>query len=149
MIKPLFACVALRVISQYLMYRPANSVPYATVEAYFEGDFLSYCMMDAKGKLMTQTVSEVEQKCNTFQHWIYQWTHGNLLVTRLEGKPLIQGHNQSNHLSISENENIDSLLYFYFSGVETKITNVRVVTKSKGFVSKPGNANVIVCLPLE
>ncbi|TNN57016.1 Alpha-protein kinase 3 [Liparis tanakae] len=93
---------SLEVIAQYLMYRPANSVPYATVEAYFEGDFLTYCMMDAKGKLVAQTVSEVEQKCNTFQHWIYQWTHGNLLVTRLEG-------------------------------VETKITNVRVVTKSKGY----------------
>ncbi|XP_034390505.1 titin homolog [Cyclopterus lumpus] len=93
---------SLEVIAQYLMYRPANSVPYATVEAYFEGVFLNYCMMDPKGRLITQTVSEVEQKCSTFQHWIHQWTHGNLLVTRLEG-------------------------------VETKITNVRVVTKSKGY----------------
>uniref|UniRef100_A0A8C2XED8 Alpha-type protein kinase domain-containing protein n=1 Tax=Cyclopterus lumpus TaxID=8103 RepID=A0A8C2XED8_CYCLU len=100
--RPLFVCVAHRVIAQYLMYRPANSVPYATVEAYFEGVFLNYCMMDPKGRLITQTVSEVEQKCSTFQHWIHQWTHGNLLVTRLEG-------------------------------VETKITNVRVVTKSKGY----------------
>ncbi|XP_068458771.1 alpha-protein kinase 3 isoform X2 [Clinocottus analis] len=94
--------VSLEVIAQYLMYRPANSVPYATVEAYFEGVFLNYCMMDPKGRLITQIVSEMEQKCSTFQHWIHQWTHGNLLVTRLEG-------------------------------VETKITNVRVVTKSKGY----------------
>ncbi|XP_068579078.1 alpha-protein kinase 3 isoform X2 [Cebidichthys violaceus] len=93
---------SLEVMAQYLMYRPANSVPYATVEAYFEGDFLNYCMMDPKGRLITQNVSEVEQKCCTFQHWIHQWTHGNLLVTRLEG-------------------------------VETKITNVKVVTKSKGY----------------
>ncbi|CAJ1056736.1 titin homolog [Xyrichtys novacula] len=90
------------VIPQYLMYRPANSVPYATVEADLTGDFQNYCTIDSKGKLITQTSSEVEQKCSTFQHWIHQWTHGNLLVTRLEG-------------------------------VETKMTNVRVVTKSKGY----------------
>ncbi|XP_039988655.1 titin homolog isoform X2 [Xiphias gladius] len=93
---------SLEVIPQYLMYRPANSVPYATVEADLHGVFLKYCMMDPKGRLITQTISEVEQKCSTFQHWIHQWTHGNLLVTRLEG-------------------------------VETKLTNVRVVTKSKGY----------------
>ncbi|XP_076588899.1 alpha-protein kinase 3 [Chaetodon auriga] len=93
---------SLEVIPQYLMYRPANSVPYATVEADLKGAYLKYCMMDPKGRLITQTVSEVEQKCSTFQHWIHQWTHGNMLVTRLEG-------------------------------VETKITNVRVVTKSKGY----------------
>ncbi|TDH09748.1 hypothetical protein EPR50_G00089020 [Perca flavescens] len=93
---------SLEVIPQYLIYRPANSVPYATVEADLKGVFFKYCMMDPKGRLITRTMSEVEQKCSTFQHWIHQWTHGNLLVTRLEG-------------------------------VETKITNVRVVTKSKGY----------------
>uniref|UniRef100_A0A667ZB91 Alpha-type protein kinase domain-containing protein n=1 Tax=Myripristis murdjan TaxID=586833 RepID=A0A667ZB91_9TELE len=93
---------SLEVIPQYLMYRPANSVPYATVEADLDGVFLKYCMMDNKGRLITRTISEVEQKCSTFQHWIHQWTHGNLLVTHLEG-------------------------------VETKLTNVRVVTKSKGY----------------
>lgn len=82
-----FFCFARRVIPQYLMYRPANSVPYATVEADLEGVFLKYCMMDPKGKLTTRNVTEVEQKCGTFQHWIHQWTHGNLLVTRLDGKP--------------------------------------------------------------
>ncbi|XP_045892360.1 uncharacterized protein alpk3a isoform X2 [Micropterus dolomieu] len=96
-----FGC-SLEVIPQYLMYRPANSVPYATVESDLKGAFLKYCMMDPKGKLITRTVSEMEQKCSSFQHWIHQWTHGNLLVTRMDG-------------------------------VETKITNVRVVTKSKGY----------------
>ncbi|XP_073328827.1 alpha-protein kinase 3 [Pagrus major] len=96
-----FGC-SLEVIPQYLMYRPANSVPYATVEADLKGAFLRYCTMDPKGKLITRTASEVEQKCSTLQHWIHQWTHGNLLVTRLDG-------------------------------VETKITNVKVVTKSKGY----------------
>ncbi|KAL3061557.1 hypothetical protein OYC64_009675 [Pagothenia borchgrevinki] len=93
---------SLEVIPQYLMYRPANSVPYATLEADLKGEFLKYCRMDPKGRLITQIGSEVEQKCSAFQHWIHQWTHGNLLVTRLEG-------------------------------VETKITNVGVVTKSKGY----------------
>ncbi|XP_040894153.1 alpha-protein kinase 3 [Toxotes jaculatrix] len=93
---------SLEVIPQYLMYRPANSVPYATVEASLEGVFLKYCMMDPKGRLIMRNISEVEQKCSAFQHWIHQWTHGNLLVTRLEG-------------------------------VETKLTNVGVVTKSKGY----------------
>ncbi|XP_062245834.1 alpha-protein kinase 3 [Platichthys flesus] len=93
---------SLEVIPQYLMYRPANSVPYATVETNLDGVFQKYCMMDPKGQLITQTVSEMEQKCSSFQHWIHEWTHGNLLVTRLDG-------------------------------VETKLTNVRVVTKSKGY----------------
>ncbi|XP_015253688.1 PREDICTED: alpha-protein kinase 3 isoform X1 [Cyprinodon variegatus] len=93
---------SLEVIPRYLIHRPANSVPYATVEADLKGDFGKYCTIDQKGKLFSQNTSELEQKCCTFQHWIHQWTHGNLLVTQLEG-------------------------------VETKITNVKVVTKSKGY----------------
>ncbi|MEQ2251351.1 hypothetical protein ILYODFUR_010056 [Ilyodon furcidens] len=93
---------SLEVIPRYLIHRPANSVPYATVEADLTGDFGKYCTIDLKGKLFSQNNSELEQKCCTFQHWIHQWTHGNLLVTQLEG-------------------------------VETKITNVKVVTKSKGY----------------
>ncbi|XP_036005743.1 alpha-protein kinase 3 isoform X1 [Fundulus heteroclitus] len=93
---------SLEVIPRYLIHRPANSVPYATVEADLTGEFGKYCTIDAKGKLFSQNISELEQKCCAFQHWIHQWTHGNLLVTQLEG-------------------------------VETKITNVKVVTKSKGY----------------
>ncbi|XP_064808868.1 alpha-protein kinase 3-like [Oncorhynchus masou masou] len=76
---------SLEVSPLYLMYRPANSVPYATVEADLKGIFLKYCMMDAKGRLITRATSEVEMKCCSFQHWIHQWTNGNLLVTGLEG----------------------------------------------------------------
>lgn len=132
---------------QYLMYRPANSVPYATVETNVDGVFLKYCMMDAKGRLITRTISEVEQKCCTFQHWIHQWTHGNLLVTRMEGK---------NQRGLSERTKKDSyntktesvsgymqwlMLFCFFDfvflvGVGAKITNIQVVTKSKGFVFK-------------
>ncbi|XP_047452534.1 titin homolog isoform X2 [Mugil cephalus] len=94
----------LEVIPRYLIYRPANSVPYATVETDLKGAFTKYCTMDSKGRLTTQNTTEVEQKCSAFQHWIHQWTHGNLLVTHMEG-------------------------------AECKITNVRVVTKSKGYQS--------------
>lgn len=86
MIIPLIFCDACRVIPRYLIYRPANSVPYATVETDLTGDFVKYCTIDSKGKLISQSISELEQKCCTFQHWIHQWTHGNLLVTQLEGK---------------------------------------------------------------
>nr|XP_055030736.1 alpha-protein kinase 3 isoform X2 [Misgurnus anguillicaudatus] len=76
---------ALEVIPLHLMYRPANTIPYATVEADLKGEYLKYCLMDGTDRLITRGTSEVEQKCCTFQHWIHQWTNGNLLVTRLEG----------------------------------------------------------------
>ncbi|KAG7468210.1 hypothetical protein MATL_G00140520 [Megalops atlanticus] len=76
---------ALEVTPLYLMYRPANTIPYATVEADLNGVFLKYSLIDSTGRLVMRTGSEVEQKCCAFQHWIHQWTNGNLLVTQLEG----------------------------------------------------------------
>lgn len=76
---------SLEVIPVYLMYRPANTVPYATVEADLEGVFKRYSVLDHTGGIEMRTGSEVEQKCCTLQHWIFQWTNGNLLLTRLEG----------------------------------------------------------------
>ncbi|KAK2894787.1 hypothetical protein Q8A67_012016 [Cirrhinus molitorella] len=93
---------SLEVIPLHLMYRPANTIPYATVETDLNGDYVKYCLMDSTGRLIARATSEVEQKCCTFQHWIHQWTNGNLLVTRLEG-------------------------------VDTKITSIEIVTKSKGY----------------
>uniref|UniRef100_A0A8C6TI90 Alpha-type protein kinase domain-containing protein n=1 Tax=Neogobius melanostomus TaxID=47308 RepID=A0A8C6TI90_9GOBI len=93
---------ALEVVSQYLMYRPANSVPYATVEPDLLGSYETYCWVDAGGKLNSKGVSEAEQKCCTLQHWLHEWTHSNLLLTRLEG-------------------------------VDFKLTNIKVATKSKGY----------------
>lgn len=75
----------LEVIPVYLMYRPANTVPYATVEADLTGVYQKYSALDHAGKIDTRTGSEVEQKCCALQHWIFQWTNGNLLLTRLEG----------------------------------------------------------------
>lgn len=67
------------------MYRPANSIPYATVESDLKGVYLRYCLMDATGRLVMRTGSEAALKCCALQHWILQWTNGNLLLTRMEG----------------------------------------------------------------
>ncbi|KAM6942698.1 alpha-protein kinase 3-like [Xenentodon cancila] len=75
----------LEVVPVYLMYRPANAVPYATVETDLPGAYQKYSVLDHSGRLDMRTGSEVEQKCCTLQHWIFQWTNGNLLLTRLEG----------------------------------------------------------------
>ncbi|GLD58260.1 alpha-protein kinase 3 [Lates japonicus] len=75
----------LEVVPVYLMYRPANIVPYATVEADLTGDYQQYSVLDYTGRMHTRTGSGVEQKCCALQHWIFQWTNGNLLLTRLEG----------------------------------------------------------------
>ncbi|KAM4748947.1 alpha-protein kinase 3 [Rhinophrynus dorsalis] len=68
-----------------VIYRPANNVPYATIEEDLEGRFEKYCIRDLSGKLHVKNSTEIEQKCCTFQHWVYQWTNGNFLVTTLEG----------------------------------------------------------------
>ncbi|XP_063782638.1 alpha-protein kinase 3 isoform X2 [Pseudophryne corroboree] len=68
-----------------LIYRPANNIPYATIEVDLEGRFERYCIRDLAGKLLMKDGTEIEQKCSTFQHWVYQWTNGNFLVTTLEG----------------------------------------------------------------
>ncbi|XP_017274300.1 alpha-protein kinase 3 isoform X2 [Kryptolebias marmoratus] len=76
---------SLEVIPVYLMYRPANTVPYATVETDLGGVYKKYSVLDHTGKIISSPGSEAEQKCSTLQHWIFQWTNGNLLLTRLEG----------------------------------------------------------------
>ncbi|XP_052007715.1 alpha-protein kinase 3 [Xyrauchen texanus] len=76
---------ALEVIPLYFLYRPANTVPYATVEAELKGVYLRYCRLDHTGSLVFNNKSEVTQKCSSLQHWVYQWTNGNVLFSRLEG----------------------------------------------------------------
>ncbi|KAG8440178.1 hypothetical protein GDO86_006107 [Hymenochirus boettgeri] len=68
-----------------LIYRPANNIPYATIEEDLEGRFQKFCIIDLAGKLHIKNSSDIEQKCCTFQHWVFQWTNGNVLVTALEG----------------------------------------------------------------
>ncbi|XP_034380974.1 alpha-protein kinase 3-like [Cyclopterus lumpus] len=76
---------SLEVIPVYLMYRPANTVPYATVEADLPGNYQKYSVLDDSGRIDMRSGSEAEQKCCALQHWIFQWTNGSLLLTRLEG----------------------------------------------------------------
>lgn len=45
-----------------------------------------YCVTERDGSLVARGTSEVVLKCCTFQHWVYQWTNGNILVTDMEGK---------------------------------------------------------------
>lgn len=74
-----------RVVPLYLIYRPAHTVPYATVEADLTGVYQRYSVLDHTIRMDTRTGSDVEQKCCALQHWIYLWTSGNMLLTRLEG----------------------------------------------------------------
>ncbi|XP_072138442.1 alpha-protein kinase 3 [Mobula birostris] len=73
------------VIPLHLLYRPANNIPYATIERDLAGQFMKYSMEDKSKNVVDESASEIEQKCLTFQHWIYQWTNSNLLVTDLQG----------------------------------------------------------------
>ncbi|NXC31574.1 ALPK3 kinase, partial [Campylorhamphus procurvoides] len=73
------------IIPLYLVYRPANNIPYATVEEDLGGPCEQYCVTEGDGSLVARGTSEIVLKCCTFQHWVYQWTNGNILVTDMEG----------------------------------------------------------------
>ncbi|XP_051754428.1 alpha-protein kinase 3 isoform X3 [Ctenopharyngodon idella] len=76
---------ALEVIPLYFLYWPGSSVPYATVEAELKGVYMRYCGLDRTGSLVLNEKLEVGQKCSSLQHWIHQWTNGNVLFSRLDG----------------------------------------------------------------
>ncbi|XP_069480558.1 alpha-protein kinase 3 isoform X2 [Ambystoma mexicanum] len=73
------------IIPLNLIYRPANNIPYATIEDDLEGRFEKYCTKDKSGSLQMKNATEIEKKCCAFQHWVYQWTNGNFLITDLQG----------------------------------------------------------------
>ncbi|XP_048459279.1 alpha-protein kinase 2 [Rhincodon typus] len=73
------------VIPIYLVHCPANDVPYATIEEELIGEFVKYSMKDGRELNSGRKESDVGLKCCTFQHWVYQWTEGNLLVTDMQG----------------------------------------------------------------
>lgn len=73
------------IIPLNLIYRPANNIPYATIEDDLEGRFEKYCTKDKSGNLQMKNTLEIEKKCCAFQHWVYQWTNGNVLITDLQG----------------------------------------------------------------
>ncbi|NXT01052.1 ALPK3 kinase, partial [Jacana jacana] len=73
------------IIPVYLIYRPSNNIPYATMEEDLGGPCEQYCVTERDGSLVARGTSETVLKCCTFQHWVYQWTNGNILVTDMEG----------------------------------------------------------------
>ncbi|XP_017694675.1 PREDICTED: alpha-protein kinase 2 [Lepidothrix coronata] len=73
------------IIPIFLIHRPANNIPYATVEEELVGEFVKYSVKDGKEVNFLRRDSEAGQKCCTFQHWVYEKTSGNLLVTDLQG----------------------------------------------------------------
>uniref|UniRef100_A0A8C6N6W9 non-specific serine/threonine protein kinase n=1 Tax=Melopsittacus undulatus TaxID=13146 RepID=A0A8C6N6W9_MELUD len=73
------------IIPLYLIYRPANNIPYATMEEDLGAPCEKYCVTERDGSLVARGTSEIVLKCCTFQHWVYQWTNGNILVTDMEG----------------------------------------------------------------
>ncbi|KAM6181731.1 alpha-protein kinase 3 [Erethizon dorsatum] len=92
------------IVPLYLIYRPANTIPYATLEEDLGESLQSYCSREGgcTGAPETPSSSEVVQKCHTFQHWLYQWTNGSFLVTDL-------------------------------AGVDWKMTDVQIATKLRGY----------------
>ncbi|XP_012930581.1 alpha-protein kinase 3 isoform X2 [Heterocephalus glaber] len=92
------------IIPLYLIYRPANTIPYATLEEDLGKSLQSYCSREGgcTGLPAALSSSEVVQKCQAFQHWLYQWTNGSFLVTDL-------------------------------AGVDWKMTDVQIATKLRGY----------------
>lgn len=78
--------LAFRIIPIFLVHRPANNIPYATVEEELVGEFVKYSVRDGKEVNFLRRDSEAGQKCCTFQHWVYEKTNGSLLVTDLQGE---------------------------------------------------------------
>ncbi|KAM4527674.1 alpha-protein kinase 2 isoform 2-T5 [Odontesthes bonariensis] len=73
------------IIPIYLVHRPSNDIPYATLEEELIGDFVKYSVKDGKEINLMRRDSEAGQKCCAFQHWVFQKTGGNLLVTDMQG----------------------------------------------------------------
>uniref|UniRef100_A0AAX7U8U6 non-specific serine/threonine protein kinase n=1 Tax=Astatotilapia calliptera TaxID=8154 RepID=A0AAX7U8U6_ASTCA len=73
------------IIPIYLIHRPSNDIPYATLEEELIGNFVKYSVKDGKEINLMRRDSEAGQKCCAFQHWVYQKTDGNLLVTDMQG----------------------------------------------------------------
>ncbi|XP_036101861.1 alpha-protein kinase 2 [Molossus molossus] len=73
------------IIPIFLIHRPNNNIPYATVEEELIGEFVKYSIRDGKEINFLRRDSEAGQKCCTFQHWVYQKTGGCLLVTDMQG----------------------------------------------------------------
>ncbi|XP_044244362.2 alpha-protein kinase 3 isoform X2 [Ursus arctos] len=92
------------VLPLYLIYRPANNIPYATLEEDLGQPLQPYLLREWGFAASPEATgsSEIRQKCQTFQHWLYLWTNGSFLVTDL-------------------------------AGVDWKMTDVQIATKLRGY----------------
>ncbi|XP_027426684.1 alpha-protein kinase 3 isoform X1 [Zalophus californianus] len=92
------------ILPLYLIYRPANNIPYATLEEDLGQPLQPYCSREGRCAAAPEAScsSEVQRKCQTFQHWLYLWTNGSFLVTDL-------------------------------AGVDWKMTDVQIATKLRGY----------------
>ncbi|XP_036271523.1 alpha-protein kinase 3 [Pipistrellus kuhlii] len=91
------------IIPLYLIYRPANNIPYATLEEDLGKPLEPYCSREwGCAAAPASGSSEAIQKCQAFQHWLYLWTNGSFLVTDL-------------------------------AGVDWKMTDVQIATKLRGY----------------
>ncbi|XP_032955911.1 alpha-protein kinase 3 isoform X2 [Rhinolophus ferrumequinum] len=75
------------IIPLYLIYRPANNIPYATLEEDLGKPLEPYCSREwgRAAAPAAASSSEAMQKCQTFQHWLFLWTNGSFLVTDVAG----------------------------------------------------------------
>ncbi|XP_048858590.1 uncharacterized protein LOC125726336 [Brienomyrus brachyistius] len=73
------------IIPIYLVHRPSNDIPYATLEEELIGDFVKYSVRDGREVNLMRRETEAGQKCCAFQHWVFHKTEGNLLVTDMQG----------------------------------------------------------------
>nr|XP_012600961.1 LOW QUALITY PROTEIN: alpha-protein kinase 2 [Microcebus murinus] len=73
------------IIPIFLIHRPENNIPYATVGGESSWRVVKYSIRDGKEINFLRRESEAGQKCCTFQHWVYQKTSGCLLVTDMQG----------------------------------------------------------------
>lgn len=87
MLPPHSRATVFRVLPLYLIYRPANSIPYATLEEDLGQPLQPYLLREWGFAASPEAAgsSEIRQKCQTFQHWLYLWTNGSFLVTDLAG----------------------------------------------------------------
>lgn len=116
---------SIRIIPIYLVHRPSNDIPYATLEEELIGDFVKYSVKDGKEINLMRRDSEAGQKCCAFQHWVYQKTEGNLLVTDMQGwrkrhKTEIHTNIEIVALQQTKFQLLTNLIFaFYRSGNET------------------------------
>lgn len=130
-----------RIIPIYLVHRPSNDIPYATLEEELIGDFVKYSVKDGKEINLMRRDSEAGQKCCAFQHWVYHKTEGNLLVTDMQGWGEFGRRAFQVYLFYSIHLKHLSVLLFDLSGVGMKLTDVGIATNKKGSVKTPVTAS--------